>query len=166
MKKLTVLLVSLFFVTISWAQTQQAIKLTNRVSQKEIIIQENKRIRLKTVDGRKISGPFRMEDNVIVINKERLELSDIEYLKRHPLVASALTTGGLVYGGSVMAGMGVILGLFADPAAYLLAIPAAGMIYTGIKSPNFYKKYKMDSDWRFELIAIGDPGLSTPSSQN
>lgn len=69
-------------------------------------------------------------------------MSDIAYLKRNLLFTSILTTGLLVYGGGITAGFGVITGIFADSAGFFLTIPAAGMIYAGIKSPNFHKNIK------------------------
>lgn len=72
--------------------------------------------------------------NSILIKNDKLEIKDIGYLKRDPLFPSILTTGLLVYGGTITAGFGVIIGIFVDKTAYLLTMPAAGMIYAGIKS--------------------------------
>ena len=135
---------------------EKAIKITNQVSKKEIVIKENKRIKIKTIDGRKISGRFSIENNSIFINEEQIQLSEIEEIKRNPLLTSILTSGLLIYGGAVLAGMGVLIGVFADSAAFLLTIPAAVMIYTGIKSPNFNKKYKTGGDWGLEFVTLSD----------
>lgn len=112
-------------MNILWAQEQKAIKITNQNTQKEVVLKENKRITIKTVDDKKISGRFKIENNSIIIKNEKLEITDIAYLKRNPLLTSVLTTGLLVYGGAVTLGFGVLL----DSTAFLLAIPAAGMIY-------------------------------------
>ena len=50
MKKLISLLLSLFFLNCLVAQ-EKAIKIFNEKTGKEIIIKENKRIRIKTLDG-------------------------------------------------------------------------------------------------------------------
>ncbi|WP_194976345.1 hypothetical protein [Aquiflexum lacus] len=156
MKKLTVLMLCLFFANILCAQDQQAIRITNRSTQKEILIKENKRIIVETTDGKKLSGRFSVADNTITIDNEKLEIANIVSLKRNRLVTSSLTTGLLVYGGTLTAGFGVLIGVLIQPSAFLLVIPAAGMIYAGIKSPNFNKKYKTQKDWTFEPITLSE----------
>jgi hypothetical protein len=156
MKKLIVLMICLFITNILCAQDVQAIRITNQTTQKEIFIKENKRIIVGTLDGKKLSGQLSIENDTITIGTEKLVLADIQYLKRNALSTSAATTGLLVYGGAIAAGFGVIIGTFADPSGYLLLIPAAGMIYAGIKSPNFHKKYQTEKDWIFEIIQLSE----------
>ena len=124
MKKMTFLFFSLFFVNLAFTQ-EQAIKITDSTSNKEVIIKENKRIKIKTVDGQKISGRFRIENsNTIFIKDQRIELTDIEELKRNPLSIYIFTSGFFIYAGAITAGMGVIIGVFVDSTAFLLTIPA------------------------------------------
>lgn len=155
MKKLAILIFSLFITNIMFAQ-KQAIKITNQISKKEIILKENKRIKIRTVEGKKISGRFNIENNTILIKNNRYKLTDIEEIKRNPLLTSILTSSFLIYGGAITAGFGVLIGVLVDSTAFLLTIPAAGMIYAGIHPPNFNKKYKNNGDWIFELITIPD----------
>ncbi|WP_194973522.1 hypothetical protein [Aquiflexum lacus] len=154
MKKLTVLMLCLFFVHSLSAQDQQAIRITNQTTQKEFLIKENKRILVETTDGEKYSGRFSISNNTLIIDNKTLDIADIQYLKRNTLLTSTLTTGLLVYGGAITAGFGAIIGVFGNPAGFFLFIPAAGMIYAGIKSPNFHKKYKTEKDWTFETETL------------
>lgn len=73
-------------------------------------------------------------------------------MKRNPILTSVLTTGLLVYGGAVTLGFGVLIGVLVDSTA----IPAAGMIYAGIKSPNFHKKHKTGNRLVFEMITLSE----------
>ncbi len=156
MKKMTILFFSLFFINLLFSQ-EGAIKITNQTSEKERIIKENKRIKIKTIDGQKISGRFKIEkDNIILIKKQRIELTNIKEIKRNSLLVSILTSGFFIYTGAITLGFSVLIGVLVDSTAFLLAIPAAGMIYTGIKSPNFQKKYKNESNWTFELILTSE----------
>lgn len=156
MNKFLVLVISTFFFNVSTAQTK-AIKITNIKTNKVKIIKENKRIDLKTADGLRIKGKFKIEnDNTISIHNNQINLKDITTLKRNSLLSSMVTSGLFIYGGGLVAGLGVIIGVFVDSTAYLLAIPAAGMIYIGIKSPNFSKNYKTDKGWTYEIITISD----------
>lgn len=156
MKKLTVLILCLFFVNILFAQEQQAIRISNPTTQKEFLFKEHKKIVVGTIDGKRLSGRFIIADNVITIANEKIELADIEYLKRSTILTPVLTTGLLVYGGILTTGFGVIIGAFVDTNGFLLTIPGAGMIYTGIKSPNFNKKFKTEKDWTFEIINLAE----------
>jgi len=153
MKKLTILIFSLLIANSIFSQ-EQAIKITNKVSQKEIIIKENKRIKIKTLDGQKLSGRFKIENNSILIKDQLIELSQIGEIKRNPLLISIVTSSFFIYVGAITLGFAVLIGALADSSAFLLAIPAAGLIYTGIKSPNFGRKFKSDSNWTFEIISI------------
>lgn len=141
-------------MNVAMAQEQKAIKITNPNTQKEILIKEGKRIILKTNDDKKLTGRFKLENNSILVGGELVELTDIQYIKRNPLFTSILTTGALVYGGILTVGIGTIIGLLVEPTAFLLTIPGAAMIYAGIKSPNFHKKYKADSEWTYELVSL------------
>ena len=67
MKKLFVILFSTVFVTCSFSQIN-AIKISNSNSQKEIIIEENSNIRIKTLEGKKLSGKFHFLDNNLIFH--------------------------------------------------------------------------------------------------
>ena len=153
MKKNIVLIFCLILSSFSMAQ-EQGIRITNQKETKEIIIRANKRIKIRTSNGQKISGRFTIADsNSIVIKDKIIEISDIESIKQNPLMLSIITSGFLIYGGAITAGIGAIIGTFVEPSAFLLVIPGGALIYTGIKSPNFLKNYKSDSDYTIELLS-------------
>lgn len=156
MKNILFACISLLLYNQVLAQSQ-ALKITNIHTNKERIIKVSKRIKLITKDGQKIKGPFKIENDAIVVNNEvQINLTDIVALKKDPLLTSLLTSGVITYCGVITAGFGVLIGGLVDATAFWLTIPAAGMIYTGIKSPNFSKNHKMDKGWRFEIITISD----------
>lgn len=143
---------SLLFVTLLPAQ-EQALRISSPASDKEVIIKENKRIKVRTTGGEKISGRFHIaENNVILIKDQRIEISDIAAVKRNPLFLSIFSSGFLIYAGALTAGMGAIIGIFVESSGFLLAIPGAAMIYAGIKSPNVLKNYEAEDNWGFQLI--------------
>jgi hypothetical protein len=154
MKKAIILLISIFFANVLYAQEQKAIRITKQDSHREVLIKENKRIIIKTVDDVKFSGRYTVAQDAIIIKDVFIPLADIKYLKRHPAFSSILTTFVFVYGGFVTATMGVALGVFVDPNAFYLTIPALGLIYAGLQKPNFHKKYKAEKNWMFEIVTI------------
>jgi hypothetical protein len=104
-----------------------------------------------------MKGRFKVENNsTIIINGIQINLTDIEELKRNPLLTSIFISGFLIYGGAITTGLGVLIGLLVDTTAFWLVLPAAGMIYTGIKSPNINKNHKSEKGWKFEIISISD----------
>lgn len=156
MKKNFLIAISLLFFNVMIGQNQ-AIKITNSNLNKEKIIKENKRIKLTTFDGRKLKGRLKIENSsTIIVDNVRIDLTDINSLKRNSLLTSILTSGFLIYGGALTAGFGVLIGVLVDSTAFWLTLPSAGMIYTGIKSPNFNKNHKTDKGWKFEIITIPD----------
>lgn len=154
-KSITILFISLFFSNLIFAQ-ERGLKIVNNISKKETIIKENKRIRIKTIDGQKISGRFKIiGKKIIIIRKKKIELADIIKIKRNPLLISIVTNGLLIYSGAGIAIVGIaVAGITSQPSLFLLTIPGAGLFYTGIKSTNLLKGYKKDSNWKYELITI------------
>lgn len=156
MKKLFLLCMSVFFFNTAMAQNH-AIKITNLNTNKEKIIKENSRIKLKTSDGRKIKGRFKVEnDNTITIDNVPINLTDIEELKRNPLLTNIFTSGLLIYVGLMTAGISFLVGTIIDTGAFWFILPAAGIIYAGIKTPNLNKNHKIDKGWKFEIILISN----------
>lgn len=146
------LLLGLLVINQTWAQ-EQAIKIINPASGKDVIIKDNKRIKIRTTDGQKISGRFKIVDsNTIFIDDMPVELMDILEIKRNPLLTSIFTSAFFIYGGALAVGFGALIGVLVDTSAYYLILPGAGMIYTGIKSPNFNRNFKRDKNWTYEII--------------
>ena len=136
---------------------KRALEISNSETNKQIIIKENKRIKILTTDGQKLSGRFAIEDeNALLIRNQNIAFTDIASIKRDPLLLSIFTSGFLIYAGAITIGVGTIIGIFAESSGFLLAIPGAAMIYAGIKSPNVLKNYKSDSNWSFKIVELSD----------
>lgn len=153
--KLTLLLsICLLFVGTLFSQ-EKALKITNPSSDKEVVIKENKSIRIKITDGRKFSGRFTIRDaNTIVIKNIPFKLSEIEKIKRHPLVMKVLISGVSFYIGTAFIATAVVLAFIFNPApqAFFLALPAIGFIYGGLKPLNVLKGYKKSKGWNLEIV--------------
>ena len=156
MKNLLLLALCLSVSFIAVAQ-KRALEISNSETNKQVIIKENKRIKILTIDGQKLSGRFAIEnEDTLQIRNQSIPFSDIASIKRDPLLLSIFTSGFLIYAGAITVGVGTIIGIFAESSGFLLAIPGAAMIYAGIKSPNVLKNYKSDSNWSFKAIEVSD----------
>ncbi|QBA63253.1 hypothetical protein [Muriicola soli] len=144
----------LFVTFISWSQ-EKAIKIINQETQKEIIIKNNKRVKIVTSEGQKITGRLAIaDDTTIFVNKQQLVLSDIYEIKRNPLLTSILTSSVIIYAGALTTGFGVLIGVLVDSTAFWLTLPGAAMIYTGLKAPNFNRKFSKVKNWSFEIVSL------------
>jgi hypothetical protein len=133
----------------------RGIRMIKLNSNKEKVIKENRRIQLKTFDGRSIKGRFKIENsNTIMIDNLQIHITDIEALKRNSMLSSILTSGLLIYGGAMAAGFGTIIGAFGNPSGFWLLVPAAGLIYAGVTSPNIHKNHTIDRGWKFDIITL------------
>lgn len=156
MKTFISLVMCLFLFQLACSQEVKAIKVYNPNFEKEVILKENKRIRVITADGERISGKLDIIDDQSIMIKDRvIQLSAIKKIKPHPLLATLLIDGFMIYTGSITAGFGVLIFVLGgEPIALALLAPAAGLIYGGTKSPNFFKGYKTKDSWNYEVITL------------
>ena len=154
MRKLFLITFSLLCIVSITAQNK-ALKISNKSSEKELIIKENKRIKIKTIDGLQLKGRFKtVGDNFIIVDGVKVDLQIIKELKRNTKLVSILTTASLVYLGTTTVGAGILIGALADSTAFWLTLPGAAMIYLGLKPPNFSKKHSKENGLELEIITI------------
>ena len=148
MKLKFLMVLGLFFTCFTYAQ-ESVIKITNNKNKKEIIIKENKRIRLKTIKGEKISGRFKIVDaNTILIRGKEIKLPEIIKIKKHPLLVSILTNIGFVY---LASGFTLLTYFITSSSEIAVILGLSGTIYGVFKTPNILKGYAVDK-WTIELI--------------
>ncbi len=154
MKKLFLLTFSLL-CTVTVTGQNKALKINSTSSSKEKIIKENKRIKIKTIDGLQLKGRFKtVGESFIIIDDVKVDLQHIRELKRNPQLISIITTASLVYLGTLTAGLGILIGALSDSTAFWLTLPGAAMIYLGLKSPNLSKKHSIKKGFKLEIINI------------
>jgi hypothetical protein len=152
MIKTSIMLAMLLSSLIGLAQ-QRAIEITDRTSGKIIMIKENKRVKVKTVQGKTISGRFRIAKDSVLIGKVKLGLNEMAEIKRDPLLTTLLLKGFFVYVGSVTIALGVVMGALVDSTAYWLLLPGTGMLYLGMR-PISIGKSRNRAQWNYRLVSI------------
>ncbi|WP_298902571.1 hypothetical protein [uncultured Psychroserpens sp.] len=157
-KRSTLLLVCLFVTTLSFTQGKRGIKIFNSKTNKEVHIKENRRIRVLTKTGQRISGRFDIVDaKTITIKGNQIKLSDIKKLKRDPLLLSIFSSSILVYGGVLATGIGGLVYVFTGEAQALwLIVSGSAMINIGLKSPNILGAFKTSQDWYYTITTIAN----------
>ena len=154
MKKLILLTFSMFCILTVSAQNK-ALKIKSKSSSKEIIIKENKRIKIKTTDGLQLKGRFKTHGkSFIIIDNVKVDLQHIKELERNPQLISIITTASLVFLGTTTVCLAILIGALSDSTAFWLTIPGSAMIYLGLKSPNLSKKHIIKNGSKLEIINI------------
>ncbi|MCY1718735.1 hypothetical protein OU798_00170 [Prolixibacteraceae bacterium Z1-6] len=107
-------------------------------SEKETIFKEDKRVRVKTIQGAKLSGKLHfVNEKQIMIKNITIPINSISQIKHNPLLLNILTSGTLIFAG----GFGVIIGIAGIAWGAILpgigvGLLGAATMYAGIMSPN------------------------------
>ncbi len=109
---------------------------------KETVFKENTRIRVKTVEGGKLSGKFHfVDESQVMIKNIIIPLSSIAEIKHNPLLLNFLVSGTLIVAGGFCVGVGIVAVAWGAVAGgILVGAGGAAIMYAGIKSPNFLPK--------------------------
>ncbi len=150
------IIIALFITATAFSQ-EKFLSFTKTKTGKEILIKENARIRLKTIDGKKLRGRVRFtEDNMLEIRGEKISLENIEKIKRNPLLLTIVVDGALIYFAGAAAVIGLYIYAFTGEAASLIAaIPVtSGLIYTSAKSPNIIPAYQLQNYTDIKIVQV------------
>lgn len=155
MKNIALLFFALFVTQLLFAQAN-ALKLTNTETEEVIIIPENKRVRVKTVDGKKYSGRFTVQDSSsILVDKHLVTLDELVKIKRHPLVQNIIVSSLFIWSGLVFTVVGLwMVSWSGQPILALAGLPGVTLTYFGFTGPNLKKAYKVAGNWKYELVTI------------
>jgi len=149
----------LILFNVSVAQNK-AIRISNEELKREVFIKNNKRLRVKTIYGNKLSGRLEIvDDDKVSVGGIVIRLEDLQMIKRNPLITSLSTSVLLFCPGVLFLVGGVILIASGDEdvekAGFVFAAVGVGFGYLAAVSPNFFKGYKKHRNWKFEIIEIG-----------
>jgi len=158
MKKILILL--FLCSSVLGSAQERMLLITNLVTQKEKVIKENKRIKIKTVSGGKLVGRLHIIDkNTISLRGVSISLTDLEMIKKHPLIGSiGHSIGSLALGAGTL-----ILGAIAsdsylggenasDVYLYTGVLATLGAIYMATQPINLFDKgHSINKKWRFEI---------------
>ncbi len=152
--KLKCLIVFAFLTALSVTAHAQdyALKISNSKLSKELIIKHNKRVRLFTNSGLKLNGKAKIAADHLVVEGQRIELDEINKIKRNPAIISFLTTSASIYVGAVTLGVGTMVALFGGPQPLVWIATGSGLLYLGTQKPNPLRAYKESKGWQYEII--------------
>ncbi|MEP6261618.1 MAG: hypothetical protein ABJ092_08580 [Gillisia sp.] len=146
---------TLFFLLVFSQQilAQQALEISSTGSDKVKIFKENKRVKVKTLQGEKFIGRFQIMDGKnIEIEGNIISLNDIENIKSRSIAAGIAATGLIVYGAVVVV-VGIVVGLnFANtPDIFIVGGIGAIIMGSGIFFNEFAKNHRT-TKWSYKII--------------
>lgn len=158
MKKIlnySLILFLVFMGTTSFAQ-EKVLQLEHNERGITRTIKENKRVRVKTNDGQKYKGRLVIVDaNTISLDGTPISLTDIEKIKRDPLLLGTVATIGFIYLGAITIGIGAIVLAFVDGASAVpIFIGGGGLVALGILNPSYLPAKKMEKGWSLSVQEI------------
>jgi hypothetical protein len=157
--KLTIriLIINMLALLLHTAMVAQdkGLHITDNETAESRFIKENKRIRIKTIEGDRITGNFIIIDaDTILIDENTIALSSVAKIKRHPRLYGILVGSAITYLGIITVSFSVLIAvLTTSPEALILLAPAAGLIYGGLKAPNILKGYKTQTKYSITIGA-------------
>lgn len=145
--KTTALILLLLLAFPSIAQ-QKALVLTKIKTGKTRVYQENKRIKVKTFDGEKLKGKFKIVDvRTIEIDGNQISLDSIKNIQNKPLFLEIVSKTLIGVGGVlVIAAFGInsLASYFILPSGIIIAIP--GVLFDNLIGNHNSKK------WDYKII--------------
>ena len=146
---------TLFFLLVFSQQiiAQQALEISSIGSDKVKIFKENKRVKVKTLQGEKFIGRFQIMDGKnIEIEGNIISLNDIENIKSRSIAAGIAGTGLIIYGAVVVV-VGIVVGLnFANtPDIFIVGGFGAIIMGSGIFFNEFAKNHR-STKWSYKII--------------
>ena len=112
---------------------------------------ENQRIKIRTLDGKKYVGILKFSDSLtIIINNKSIKIDSLQSIKKQPKVLATVKTVILVAGLTIV-GSSLVVASGGGNAAFLLFTVGSGVtisagLLEGINTNN------SDNKWTFKII--------------
>lgn len=149
MKKTIYLLVFLFSL-MAFSQ-QRLIEITNVKTGKVKVFEENQRVKIRTLDGKKHIGNLKFSDSLsFTVNNHSIKIDSLQSIKKEPKTMATIKTVVLITGLATV-GTSLIAASDGNDAAFLLFTIGSGVtisagLLEGINANN------SNNRWKFKII--------------
>jgi hypothetical protein len=130
---------------------QKTFEITNKESGKVKIYEENDRVKLRTLDGKKYVGELHFtNDETLTIGNKSFKIDSIMSIKKHPKVLGTVKTVVLIAGLAIV-GTSLAVASGGGNAAFLLFTVGSGVcigagVLEAVNTNNSHRK------WSFKII--------------
>ena len=153
--KSIVLIICVLLVSNVFAQ-EKYLSISDSETGKEVIFKQNKRVRVKTIEGGKLNGKLKiMNDEQVMVRNIIIPVLSIEKIKNNPIGLNILVSGSMITLGcfSVLVGIyGIAWG--AVVGGIVISGAGAGLVLAGILSPNFLPATKIYSKSNVRVVTM------------
>lgn len=142
----------LFIPFIFFAQ-EKHLQITNINNGETFVIKENKRLKIKTMNGEKLFGKLKfVDDNTILIDEKSLKIDEIKFIRKRSLSTTIIATSFIIVGAFTL-GLAPILVIGDTQAALTAFLSSVGISSFAILLPNLSEKYS-NSTYDFQIIEL------------
>ena len=152
MKQYIIPLLILFVAFGGFAQ-EAALLMRQSTTGEQVAFEETRRITIKTVDGQKHKGKFRVVDNHhIQIKDHVIPLDSIVLIRSNSMFRAIASTAFFLYLGAISVGVFISFAIASSNITYipLAALPVA--VFYAFKSPNFSNGHKTKKHWQYSIV--------------
>ena len=141
----------LFFVSHLTFSQQKHIEITNITTGKVKYFEENQRVKIRTLDGKKHIGYLKFSDSLsFTLNNQSIKIDSVQSIKKQPRTLATVKTVVLITGLGIV-GTSLIAASGGSDAAFLLLTVGSGVsisagILEGLNGNN--SNYR----WKFKII--------------
>lgn len=119
-----ILILSLISFTVF--SQQKTIEITNIKNGKIKVFEENQRIKIRTLDGKKYIGNLKITDSLnFTVNNQTIKIDSLKSIKKQPKVLATVKTVVLITGLTIV-GASIIAATGGNDAAFLLFTTGSG----------------------------------------
>jgi len=146
-----IIYILLLFFSFTVFSQHRAIEITNIESGKTKVYEENQRIKIRTLDGKKHVGAVTFTDNeTIVVDNQSIKIDSLQSIKSQPKVMGTVKTIVLFTGLAVVA-TSLVVASGGGNAAFLL-FTIGGGVTIGAGVLEALNTNNSDRKWTFKII--------------
>jgi hypothetical protein len=149
MKNVVYLLV--FLISLTGFSQQKGISITNIKTGKVKVFEENQRIKIRTLDGKKYVGNLKISDSLnFTINNHSIKMDSLQSIKNQPKVLGTVKTVVLITGLAIV-GASIVAATGGSDSAFLLFAIGSGVTISAGVIEGLNANYS-DYKWTFKII--------------
>ena len=139
------------FISFTVFSQQKSLEITNIKSGIVKMFEENQRVKIRTLDGKKLVGDLKFSDaETLIINNQSIKIDSMLSIKNQPKVLGTIKTVVLVIGLGIVASS-IIVASSGGGAAFLLFTVGSGVtigagVLEAINTNNSNRK------WKFKIV--------------
>lgn len=146
-----ILYVLVFLASLTSFSQQKSLEITNVKTGKTKYFEENQRIKIRTLDGKKHVGNLKFSDSLsFTVNNQPIKIDSLQSIKKQPKTMATIKTVVFITGLAIV-GSSLVAASDGNDAAFLLFTIGSGVtigagLLEGINANN------SNNRWRFKII--------------